>query len=183
MINKIMSSNFDQLFESETARFQQGGYLIGDRIRFKKDALRHEYVAKRANSFQEIIKACMDPSFDMVLRIGAIKSIYPTVQNGTSGASTPDGVFFDIYIEYAPGLYRNPMTVPIDIIELIDDGNNRGPIPDSIRRKNKINGPEEVQTDSDIKANVNLTTTNTVLPGANKWQDDKPGGGNFKPKR
>ena len=41
MINKIMSSNFDQLFESETARFQQGGYLIGDRIRFKKYALRH----------------------------------------------------------------------------------------------------------------------------------------------
>lgn len=178
-----MSSNFDRLYEAETERFQQGGYLVGDRVRFKKDALQHEYIAKRASSFQDIIKSCMDPSFDLALKIGAIKSIYPTTQNATAGASTPDGVFFDIYIEYAPGLYRNPMTVPIDVIEPLDDGNNRPPIPDSIRRQNNIHGPEQTKANSDIKADVNLTTTNTTLPGANKWNDAQPGGGNFKPKR
>jgi len=176
-------SNFEKLFEAEMERFQQGGFLVGDRIKFKKDALKHEYVTKRAESFQNIIRSCMDPGFDLVLRIGAIKSIYPTTtQNYGNGTQSPDGIFFDIYIEYAPGLYRNPMTVPIDIIEVLDDGNNRGPVPDSARRKNKIHGPEEVKTDSDIKANVNLTTQNVKLPGANKWDDTQPGGGNFKPK-
>ena len=178
-----MSSKFDRLYEAETERFQQGGYLVGDRIRFKKDALKHEYISKRANSFQDIIKSCMDPSFNLVLRIGAIKTIFPTTQNATSGPASPDGIFFDIYIEYAPGLYRNPMTVPIDVIELMDDGNNRGPIPDSIRRQNNVHGPQEVKTNSSTNANVNLPTGNTTLPGANKWNDGQPGAGNFKPKR
>ena len=172
-------SKFEKLFEAEMESFQTGGFRVGDRIRFRKDALKHEYVAKRASSFQEIIKACMDPSFDLNLRIGAIKSIYPTTtQNYGNGTQAPDGIFFDIYIEYAPGLYRNPMTVPLDIVDVIDDGINRGPVPDSFRRKNKIHGPEEVKAED----NVNLTMKNNTLPGANKWDDTQPGGGNYKPK-
>lgn len=175
-------SNFDLLYEAELERFQSSGFLVGDRIRFKKDALKHEYIAKRAQSFQDIVKACMDPGFDLNLRIGALKSIYPSSStNFQAGHVVPDGVFADIYIEYAPGLYRNPMTLPIDVIELLDDGANRGPIPDSLRRKNNIHGPEEQKAESDIKADVNLTTQNVKLPGSNKWDDTKPGGGNFKP--
>lgn len=177
-------SNFEKLFEAESERFQQGGFMVGDRIRFKKDALRHEYVSKRAQSFQDIVKACMDPSFDLNLRIGAIKSIYPTTtQNYGNGTQSPDGIFFDIYIEYAPGLYRNPMTVPLEIIQHMDDENNRGPVPNSLKRKNRVHGPEETKADSDIKADVNLTNKNVQLPGANKWDDTQPGGGNFKAKR
>lgn len=181
-------SKFDKLCESEFERFQTGGFMIGDRIRFKKDALSHTYVSSRAQSFIDIIKACMDPSFDLNLRIGSIKSVYPTSGTGMSfgdgGVSAPpDGVFFDIYIEYAPGLYRNPMTVPLEIIEPLDDGINTGPVPDGIRRKNKIHGPEAVKANSSINAEINLTTQNTKLPGANKWDDTQPGGGNFKPKR
>ena len=177
-------SKFETLYEAESGRFQQGGYFVGDRICFKKDALQHEYIKSRAQSFHDIIKACMEPSFDLTLRIGAIKSIYPTTtQNYGNGTQSPDGIFFDIYIEYAPGLYRNPMTVPISVIELVDDGNNRGPVPDSLRRKNNVHGPKETEAESDIKADVNLTNKNAQLPGANKWDDAQPGGGNFKPKR
>lgn len=180
-------SKFDKLCESEFERFQSGGFMIGDRIRFKKDALSNPYISSRAQSYLDIVKACMDPSFDLNLRIGAIKSIYPTSSTGSSyggGVSAPpDGIFFDIYIEYAPGLYRNPMTVPFEVIELMDDGINRGPVPDSVRRKNKIHGPEEVDANSSINAEINLKNQNTKLPGANKWDDTQPGGGNFKPKK
>jgi len=177
-------SNFDTLFEAEAERFQQGGFMVGDRIRFKSDAMKHEYVTQRAQSFQDIIRSCMEPSFDLNLRIGATKSIYPTTtQNYGNGTQSPDGIFFDIYIEYAPGLYRNPMTVPLGIVELMDDGMQRGPIPNSLRRPNNIHGPEETEATSDIKANVNLTDKNVQLPGANKWDDTQPGGGNFKPRR
>jgi hypothetical protein len=172
-------SNFDILFEKEMERFQQGGFLVGDRIRFKKDALKHDYIAKRAQSFQDIVKSCMDPSFDLNLRIGSLKSIYPTsATNFQSGVTAPDGVFADIYIEYAPGLYRNPMTVPIETIEHIDDGNERGPIPASLKRPNNTHGPKEQKATSD-KNEVNLNNQNVQLPGSNKWDDTKPGAGNF----
>ena len=163
------------LFEKELERFQQGGVVVGDRVRFKKEALKLDYITKRAKSYQDIIKACMEPSFDLNLRVGAVKSIYPTTTfNFQAGFPAPDGIFLDIYIEYAPGLYRNPMTVPIEAVEIIDDGNERGPIPDSMRRKNNVHGPEEVQADT------KLSNQNTKLPGANKWDDTQPGGGNFK---
>lgn len=174
-------SKFDTLLEAELSRFQSSGFLVGDRVRFKKDALKSEYILNRAKSFQDIVKACMDPGFDLNLRIGALKSIYPSsATNFQAGHVAPDGTFADIYIEYAPGLFRNPMTLPIQVLEIIED-EGRGPIPDSLRRKNNIHGPEEQKADSDIKAEVNLTTQNVKLPGANKWDDTKPGGGNFKP--
>lgn len=180
-------SKFDKLCESEYERFQSGGWMIGDRVRFKKNALSHNYISSRAQSYIDVVKACMDPSFDLNLRIGAIKSIYPTSSTGQNfggGVSAPpDGMFLDIYIEYAPGLYRNPMTVPCEIVEPLDDGINTGPVPDGIRRKNKIHGPEEISANSSIKADVNLKNQNVKLPGANKWDDTQPGGGNFKPKR
>lgn len=175
-------SNFNLLFERELERFQQGGIIVGDRVRFKKECLNLDYIKNRAASYQEIIKACMEPTFDLNLRVGAVKSIYPTTtQNYQAGSEAPDGVFLDIYIEYAPGLYRNPMTVPIAAIEVIDDGINRGPVPNSLKRKNDVHGPEEVKAEpsTDLKADVNLNNKNVVLPNSNKWNDKKPGGGNF----
>lgn len=178
-------SSFEQLFEHEMERFQQGGFRIGDRIRFKKNALQNKYISSRAQSYIDMVTACMEPSFDLNLRIGAIKSVYPTAtQSFGAGVSTaPDMVFFDIYIEYAPGLYRNPMTVPAEIVDPIDDGINCGPIPDSLRRKNKIHKPEEIKSEPDTKSDINLKNKNVTLPGANKWNDTEPGGGNFKTKR
>jgi len=175
---------FDVLYERELERFETGGIIVGDRIKFKSDALKHQYISSRAPSYQEIIKACMEPTFDLNLRVGAIKSVYPTSSyNFQCGFSAPDGVFLDIYIEYAPGLYRNPMTVPFEVVEVISDGINRGPVPDSVRRKNNVHGPEEIKAEQpEINAELNLTNTNTVLPNSNKWDDSKPGGGNFKPK-
>ncbi len=176
-------SQFDVLLEKELERFQTGGFCVGDRVHFVKDALKHEYVTSRAQSYQDIIAACMEPSFDLNLRIGAIKSIYPTTtQNYGNGTEAPDGTYFDVYIEYAPGLYRNPITVPCELIQPIDDGNNRGPVPDSLVRKNKIHGPKEQEAEQNNNAegfDVNLKNKNVVIPGGNNWDDSKPGGGNF----
>ena len=172
-------SQFDVLFEAELERYQQGGFLVGDRVKFAKNALKHEYISSRAQSFQDIVKSCMEPSFDLNLRIGALKSVYPP--SGYFGTGAPQGQFADIYIEYAPGLYRNPLTVPVEVIVVCDDGNERGPIPDSLKRPNNVHGPKEQKTQQDdVKADVNLTNANAQMPGANKWDDSKPGAGNFK---
>ena len=110
----------------------------------------------------------MDKNFDLNLRVSAIKSIYPsTSQNYRGGSESPDAIYVDVIIEYAPGLYRTPMTVPIESLEIFDDGANRGPVPDSLRRKSKINiKPEEIQTISDKKFDINLQNKNIKLPNS-----------------
>jgi hypothetical protein len=180
-----METKFDVLFENLLERFQQGGFIIGDRVRFKKDALNMEFFKNKGTNFLEVVKACMDPGFDLNLRVSAIKSIYPTTtQNYRGGAESPDKIYADVIVEYAPGLYRNPMTVPIEALELQDDGINTGPVPDSIRRKSKINiKPEKVKAEQSADFDINLQNKNVQLPGGTKWDDSKPGAGNTPKKK
>jgi hypothetical protein len=182
LINKNMANKFNLLFEREVSRFELGGFLVGDRVRIKKEALKDEYVLNRAQSFQDFIKSLLEPTFDLNLRIGAVKSIYPTTSQNYAGSHTdsPTAQFADVYTEYAPGLVSSPVTLPLHLLSVVSDGNNRGPIPNSLRRKSKIHGPEEIKTTpDDLKAEINLKNQNVVLPNSNKWDDTKPGGGNF----
>ena len=180
-----MDTKFDVLFENLLERYQQGGFIIGDRVRFKKDALNSEFMKSKGQNFIDIVKSCMDPNFDLNLRISAIKSIYPTTtQNYRGGTESPDKIYADIIVEYAPGLYRTPMTVPIEILELQDDGINTGPVPDSVKRKSKINiKPEAVKAEQKADFDINLQNKNVQLPGGTKWNDKEPGAGNSPKKK
>lgn len=177
-----MKSEFDKVLNEELERYQRGGFLIGDRVKFTSNVLNHDYFKEKGQSFRDMIQACCDQGFDLNLRIGALKSIWPTTtQNYQGGTEAPDNIYADVYIEYAPGLYRNPMTVPIEVIELQDDGNNRGPVPDSLKRPNPSQEITKAQTTierPDKKDNISNPQTNTPLPNANKWDDSKPGAGN-----
>ena len=180
-----METKFDVLFENLLERYQQGGFIIGDRVRFKKDALKSDFMKDKGQNFIDIVKSCMDPNFDLNLRISAIKSIYPTTtQNYRGGTESPDSIYADVIVEYAPGLYRTPMTVPIEILELQDDGINTGPVPDSVKRKSKIEiKPKDVEAKQEADFEINLQNKNVQLPGGTKWNDSKPGAGNMPKKK
>jgi hypothetical protein len=180
-----MDTKFNVLFENMLERYQQGGFLIGDRVRFKKDVLTMEFFKNKGQNFIDIIKSCCESGFDLNLRVSALKSIYPTTtQNYRGGTESPDAIYADIIIEYAPGLYRNPMTVPIESLELQDDGINRGPIPDSLKRKSKIEiKPKTVKAEQDAKNDINLGNKNVQIPGGKKWNDKEPGAGNIPSKK
>lgn len=176
-----MDTKFNVLLENLLERYQSGGFLIGDRVKFRKDWNKLDFFKEKASSFIQMIEATADPKFDLNLRISALKSIYPTTtQNYRGGTESPDHIYADIIVEYAPGLYRNPMTVPVEALELQDDGINRGPVPDSLKRKNNVHGPEEIKTKetNNFKADVNLNGKNVAIPGGKKWDDKVPGGGN-----
>lgn len=178
-----METKFNVLFENLLERYQQGGLVIGDRVRFRKDCLKLDFFKDKGQNFLDIVKSCMDPNFDLNLRVSAVKSIYPTTtQNYRGGTESPDKIFVDVIVEYAPGLYRTPMTVPIECLELQDDGINTGPVPDSVKRKSKIHGPKEVKADSSADFEINLDNKNVKIPGGKNWDDTKPGAGN-QPKK
>jgi len=180
-----METKFDVLFENLLERYQQGGFLIGDRVRFKKDALSSDFMKNKGQNFIDVVKSCMDPNFDLNLRISAIKSVYPTTtQNYRGGTESPDRIYADVIVEYAPGLYRTPMTVPIEILELQDDGINTGPVPDSVKRKSKITiKPEPIKAEQEAKYDINLQNKNVQIPGGKKWNDKEPGAGNKPSKK
>jgi len=179
-----METKFNLVLENLMERYQQGGFLIGDRIRFHKDCLKLDFFKSKARNFVEMVQACMDPKFDLNLRVSAIKSIYPTTtQNYRGGTESPDHIYVDIIIEYAPGLYRNPMTVPIEALELQDDGINRGPVPDSLRYDNQVSDkPVKVKTkgNNNSKAEINLKNVNVKLPGGKQWKNSPGGGSEWK---
>jgi hypothetical protein len=169
-----MKSNFNTVFENVLERYQQGGYVIGDRVRFIKDCLKHEFFSNKGQSFIDLVKGCMATDFDLNLRISAVKSVYPnTAFNYRGGAESPDCIYVDIMVEYAPGLWRTPMTVPIDVIEKLEDGINTSPIPDSLRRKSKVHGPEEIQAKSEAEFDVNLQNKNVVPKFSSKKRNDQ----------
>ena len=180
-----METKFDVLYENLLERYQQGGFLIGDRVRFKKDVLSMEFFKNKGQNFIDIVKSCMAPGFDLNLRISAIKSIYPTTtQNYRGGTESPDKIYADVIVEYAPGLYRTPMTVPIEALELQDDGINTGPVPDSVKRKSKIEiNPKKSEAEQEADFDINLQNQNVQIPGGTKWNDKKPGGGNTPKKK
>ena len=86
--------------------------------------------------------------------------------------------YADVVQEYAPGLYKDPMTVPINILLMVNSATDGfgTPSPDSQNYDNKeIQKPKNVNTSDKDRT---LPTDNTTLANVNKWDDSKPGGGN-----
>jgi len=181
-----METKFDLMYENVLGRYQQAGFIAGDRVKFKKDALKHDFFKEKASGFIDLVKSCMQDGFDKIIRISALKSIYPTTtQNYRGGTEAPDKIYADVVIEGNPGFYTSPMTVPVDVLELQDDNGGRGPVPDSLKRKQEVTKPEKTKakrTSGESDENINLPQKDTKIKGGNSWDDSKAGGGNFKKK-
>lgn len=134
-----MNDTFDVLYENFVNRFGSAGFLPGDFVAIKKNALQHEEVKKSNSAYKQALESFIkDPSIN--LKISAIKPLraqYASPQ-GFAG-DTASGFVVDIVEEYAPGGYRGPMTVPIDILELKNADWNamQNAIPDKYKHQGK----------------------------------------------
>ena len=168
---------FEKVLESYMERYTHGGFVTGDWVKFKNDVLSHPMLKDKSEAFKNRIKDFMKN--DLHLKVACVKTTQDpfTVKPATE---------IDIVREYAPGLWADPMTVPVDVLELVDTGNNafQHPVPDSLKRPNRTHGPEEVdaeQTEGAKKAKttLNLPVADTKIPSKSKrWKDNKPGAGN-----
>jgi hypothetical protein len=146
---------YDVLVETAITRFEQGGLLSGDLVRFRKDAMKNEKVKALTDHFKAMLEDAMNT--DLNLRVSAVKSIRATTTGNyegghNSGTDSPTDHWVDIVVEYAPGLWRDPMTVPMEVLEYVDTNGNLAPIPDSLVRKSDIDMPSEVESpDADRK--------------------------------
>lgn len=146
---KLQTSKFNVLCEDIYNRYQSGGLLSGDVVKFRRNALNNPAIKELDEGFKQVIRDMMNS--DLNLKVGAIKPSRPGSQYGMQ--NTVYGYAVDIVQEYAPGLFKNPVTVPIEVLERVDSGANRQPIPDSLRRKEREN-IEPVKAPPVKRANV-----------------------------
>lgn len=173
-IMKLQESKFKTLLEYSLNRYQMGGFLIGDTVIIKPQALKHADIAERGQTFKDLIESKIKNKD--ILRVAAIKSAYPD-QAGRPNNSGSCCYYIDVFEEYAPGLYHNVMTLPAEVLEVQDFGINLPPAA-GLHRKSK----SQKNTKLDMKdtlgtypQNNKLPDSNTKLPNSNSWPDTTGG--------
>ena len=152
-----MESKFEKLAESTMVRFQQGGILVGDLVRFKKDIVNNPKLKNITDQMRETILQVGESGLN--LRVSAIKSIRPSSSgtDQTGATESPTDFWVDVVVEYAPGNYSTPFTIPVEVVEQVDTHGNLAPIPDELKREGDVNiKPEEVE--------IQLTVKNIKIP-------------------
>lgn len=165
------SGKYDSLMEQTMFRYQNQGFLCGDYVKIKKDALKHEKVSQMSPQMKAMIEAAIKGETN--LRVSYIKSVAAEAMSGpVNAANIPGCLWADVVFEYAPGMWKDPMTLPIEILEKVDIENDmEGYAPYNkslVRPNNEILKPMEVQnTDNTeskkINPNHNLPDKNVRL--------------------
>lgn len=110
---------YTQLVEAAIARHQQGGVLSGDYVRIKKDALSNKIVEGMTDALKMILASYIKNQ--QIMRVSYIKSGHSEAFSGPVDApNIPSPVMWaDVLTEYAPGMWKDPLTLPIEILERI----------------------------------------------------------------
>lgn len=127
-----MNKRFVKLYESALQRFTNGGFLAGDVVVFKKDALSDPWFKSLGNNTQEKIKSMINSGLN--LRISAIKNVRPNVMGAGNTDYTGTEVNVDITSEIAPGKYMDFVTVPGRLLEPVSSYPNLPDVPEIFKK-------------------------------------------------
>lgn len=185
-----MKHKFLALVENSIARYSNGGLLTGDTVKFVKNFKSKDSYKALSDNLKDYIDEFIKT--DKNLRVVDIKTMFPSSAPGNSD-NRGNAFSVEIAIELAPGSYdlQNKFTVPGDLLMPDNDYINLPKIPNSIRKKEKLNHkptpPEEAEespynpylqtlmtqdgdklTRGDKKLNnVNVTIPSQPVKGAN----------------
>lgn len=177
-MNKF-TGKFEKLHEETLFRHQQGGFLNGDYVHIKKDALKHEAMTQLSDQMKAIVQDAIKN--DTMLKISCMKSDRAEAFSGPVGAANvpSNTLWADCYVEYAPGMWNNVMTLPVSILDkVVVDGANGYPEYDkNLVRPNteepgKMDKVLKDQTKGDDE-NRNLAKKNTKLSNTKAPKDGR----------
>lgn len=180
---KLKDSKFLKLYESTYSEFAQGaGFLAGDVVRFKKGYESSEWFKAQAQQLQAQMKGMGEGGRN--IRISTLKTAIPRAA-GAFGMQNNPAEMADIVEELGPGRWTNVMTVPLSVLELVDNGANMPEVSDKDKREDTSHikpqeKPTQVSKDSPKEHSSNernLTKGDTKNPKGTKWDDRKPGAG------
>jgi len=121
-MSKLKNSKFEVLCEDITTRYTQGGFLMGDFVKFKEGVLKHEWFKTQADSMALRVEELMSMPKTSILRLSCIKPVVASSFGAHGGDNKGTDYTMDVVEEYAPGLWRNAISVPHHLLEVIDTG-------------------------------------------------------------
>jgi len=136
------TGKFEKIAEATLGRYQQGGIMVGDIVKIKKNALNHPKIKEMADNMKGNIEMLMGT--DLHLSVSAVKSIRGSQGDmsdglGLGSTTAPTDFWVDICVLHNPGFKGDPVTLPIEVLEKQDFGANLPPIPDSQKREGDVN--------------------------------------------
>jgi len=171
-----MARKFLELVENTITRMNNGSFLTGDLVKLVKNYKSKDGYKKLSDQQKEYIDTYFDSDKNYYIVNVKTDALTPG-----PGNSDNRGAYFyvDVAMELANGRYDNQgkVTVTSDMLERIDTGINRHPVPDSDRYDNKVQidpveaeeNEEQQQTmtqqgDSLKKSNLSNPRQNTKIP-------------------
>ncbi len=161
---------FNTLLENVWHPYQRGNFLVGDLVKFRSGWERNDWVKGLIEGKLTRLKEMMESGDN--LRVSAIKT--DRSDNNDMGP-----FWIDIVRETAPGAYRDFLTIPEILLDKIELGINRAPVPEGQYKADPSHIKPEAPTQPEASAYhdmVNQTRdkhpakempgSNTKLPGA-----------------
>jgi len=164
---KNFSSNFTQICEETLYRYNQGGFLRGDYVTIKKDALKNDKIEKLSDPMKALLEDAIKKNTRF--RISYIKSGRSEAPSGPVDApNIPSCAWADVVMEYAPGMWKEPMTLPLEVLEKVELEGEMDGYPqysDEIKRENDYStkGASPVDQTMGEDSNRKLASKNTKL--------------------
>ncbi len=157
-------NKFVSLYESYMKRFQRGGFQVGDVFVFNKNFKSDEGYKKLGQNVKDLIDQMIESGLH--IRVVNIKDTAPQRYPASDAGSSLE-VNLDLAVDTGGGRYMHYVTVPCCLGEPVTYGQNLPPIPDAMRRVDKVNiKPEEYVEDEEHPSNKSerkLAKKNTVL--------------------
>ncbi len=122
----MKNRKFVTLYETVYNRFKQGaGFLEGDVVKLKDSYKSSEGYKNLADSVKQRLEDASKSGYN--LRLGRLHT--PANSAGALGINVGlPATHADIYEEKTPGNFGNLVTIPIDLLEVIDTGVNLPPV-------------------------------------------------------
>jgi hypothetical protein len=164
-----MGKKFDAIFESVIQRYQAGGFLGGDPVKFVANY-------KATNTYKDM-PPHMQEEIDRLATSGlniTVTQVGGKVSPASAGDQfrTSSSTTITVAGDQGGGRHYGFVTVTPDMLEIQDNGTNLPPVPDQFRRKDKItikpqkvvDDPKNITRVTD-KGNGKNTPTNLKLAG------------------
>ena len=161
-----MARKYLQLVETYLRRFERGGYLTGDVVKFAKNFKSTEQYKSLGKNTQEQIDQMIESGLNV--RVVGIKDTNSPVFPGNPQTSSHD-VVLSLALDNGGGRYSHYISVPTGLTDAPEDfAPNLPPIPDAFRRPNNVNiKPKEYEKQDHI--------TNKTDKGDGKLSDTEIG--------
>tara|TARA_R110000744_G_scaffold75040_1_gene149572 strand:- start:479 stop:1102 length:624 start_codon:yes stop_codon:yes gene_type:complete len=156
----MAGKKFVTLHESYMRRYERGGFLVGDVFKFNDDYKSTECYKSFGANTKDLLDQMIDSGLH--IRVTGIKDTEPSRFPANAETSSL-GVVLNIALDQGGGRTTHHVTVPGELGQAIQYAPNLLPIPDAMRRKDKvIIKPEEAEEDpNNIQNRTARGTTGT----------------------